>query len=176
MHSKNLSSKKHKRAERLEVSHENFYESIKDLINDPHVIAMKDIPQHTKEVSRYEHSLYVAYIAHKICLKFNLDAKTAARGGLLHDFEMHDKVRKSTGAVKMFFLHPKVAVKHSSKLYDLNEIEKDIIKKHMWPMTPLLIPKYKESFVVNLADKYCALFELLGRHKNSKVKNIAVIA
>ena len=42
--------------------------------------------------------------------------------------------------------------------YSLNNIEKDIIEKHMWPLT-LRLPKYKESYVVLMVDKYCALFE-----------------
>lgn len=43
----------------------------------------------------------------------------------------------------------------------MNEIEIDIIKKHMWPLT-IVLPKYKEALVVMLVDKYCALMEMMG--------------
>lgn len=39
-------------------------------------------------------------------------------------------------------------------------MEKDIIAKHMWPVT-LKAPKYIESFLVGCADKFCALMEML---------------
>ena len=36
--------------------------------------------------------------------------------------------------------------------------EKEIIKKHMWPLT-FSPPKYLESFIVTIVDKYCAFKE-----------------
>ena len=35
--------------------------------------------------------------------------------------------------------------------------EKDIIVKHMWPVTLLSFPKYKESFLITIFDKRSAL-------------------
>ena len=43
-------------------------------------------------------------------------------------------------------------------LFDLNKKEKDIIIKHMWPLT-IIPPRYIESFIITLVDKYCALKE-----------------
>ena len=40
-----------------------------------------------------------------------------------------------------------------------NEIEKDIIAKHMWPLTLRHVPKYKESIIVTMVDKYCSTKE-----------------
>ena len=42
--------------------------------------------------------------------------------------------------------------------FDLNKKEKDIIIKHMWPLT-IIPPRYIESFIITLVDKYCALKE-----------------
>ena len=39
-----------------------------------------------------------------------------------------------------------------------NEVEKDIILKHMWPLT-FKLPTYSESYIVTTADKYCATRE-----------------
>ena len=36
--------------------------------------------------------------------------------------------------------------------------EKDIILKHMWPVT-FSTPKYLETFIVTFVDKYCAIKE-----------------
>ncbi len=46
-------------------------------------------------------------------------------------------------------------------------MEKDIIKKHMWPMTAVP-PKYKESFIVTCVDKYCATIEFFKYLRSGK--------
>ena len=56
-------------------------------------------------------------------------------------------------------MHPITALVNATHLFTLNDKEKDIIVKHMWPLTPAL-PKYAESFVVSTADKMCALAEI----------------
>ena len=45
----------------------------------------------------------------------------------------------------------------AEKLFNLNDKEKDIIVKHMWPVTLLSFPKYKESFLITIFDKRSAL-------------------
>ena len=47
---------------------------------------------------------------------------------------------------------------NAQKLFILNEIEKDIILKHMWPVT-FSAPKYLESYIITFVDKYCAIKE-----------------
>lgn len=72
----------------------------------------------------------------------------------------------------MVIKHPKIALENSKKLFDLNEKEKDIILKHMWPLT-LSLPKYKESFIVTLADKYSTFIETKEYYKhNYKLQKI----
>ena len=44
-----------------------------------------------------------------------------------------------------------------TKVYGVDK-EKEIIKKHMWPLT-FSPPKYLESFIVTIVDKYCAFKE-----------------
>ena len=50
-------------------------------------------------------------------------------------------------------------MKNALKRWKLNDIEKDVIKKHMFPLTLFLVPKYKESIIVCLVDKVCATYE-----------------
>ena len=49
--------------------------------------------------------------------------------------------------------------------------EKDMIIKHMWPVT-LAVPKYKETFIITLVDKYFAVAEafIKIRSQNEKIK------
>ncbi len=56
------------------------------------------------------------------------------------------------------WIHPRIAVRNARKITDLNAKEEDIIIKHMWGAT-LAPPRYKESFVVTMVDKYWAVKE-----------------
>ena len=58
------------------------------------------------------------------------------------------------------FKHPKTALKNAQDNFTLNALEKDIIRKHMWPLTPRF-PKYKETFIVNIIDKIIATKEFI---------------
>lgn len=42
--------------------------------------------------------------------------------------------------------------------FKLNQVEEDIIRKHMFPLTRFP-PKYKESLLVCIADKICTVYE-----------------
>ena len=64
--------------------------------------------------------------------------------------------------------HPKIALQNATKHFSLNDIEKDIVVKHMWPLT-LVPPKFKESFIVSFADKYLASKEYVTKLNADKV-------
>ena len=53
---------------------------------------------------------------------------------------------------------PGVKFIFSFKLFDLNEKEKDMIIKHMWPVT-VEFPKSLEGFILTFVDKHCAMSE-----------------
>lgn len=146
--------------EKMPFKNEEFINIIKDIITNDTVKEMKNYRQHY-DVSTYEHCINVAYISYKICKKLNWDYKSMARAAMLHDLFLYDW-RNSKEALKLrgyhAFVHPKIALENASKLYNLNDIEKDIIVKHMWPVT-IALPKYKETYVITLVDKYSALRE-----------------
>ena len=52
--------------------------------------------------------------------------------------------------------YPRIAVRNARKLVNLNKKEEDIILKHMWGAT-IAPPKYKESYIVTMVDKYWAV-------------------
>ena len=46
--------------------------------------------------------------------------------------------------------------------FGLNDVERDIIFKHMFPLN-LRFPRYKETFIVSMADKKCSVGDFTGR-------------
>ena len=79
---------------------------------------------------------------------------------MLHDLFLYDWRKRENGRKGLHaFTHPKTAYENASKLFNLNDKEADIILKHMWPVTFFSFPKYTESFILTLVDKYCALSE-----------------
>jgi uncharacterized protein len=136
-----------------------YKKCIGDLLQNEIVCSMKKFIQHNN-VTCLEHSICVSYYSFFICKRLGLDYRSAARGGLLHDFFLYDwHITKPVKGLHGF-THPNTALENANKYFYLNEIEKDIIEKHMWPLTAKL-PKYKESFIVSFVDKYCALMEIL---------------
>ncbi len=150
-----------------------FVKIISELINNPTVQKMKNFRQHYNS-SCFEHCLEVSYISYIICKKLGLDYVSAARAGLLHDLFLYDW-RHSRKKLQLegwhAFIHPKIALKNAEQLCTLNEKEKDIIVKHMWPVTFLDFPKYKETFIITLVDKYSALKSSKDYYSKALTKN-----
>ena len=139
-------------------SNDEFIQMIDDLLNNDTVKQMKNFRQHY-ETSCFDHCLIASYYCYLYGKKFNLDYVSCARAAMLHDLFLYDWRKKQDDRKGLHaFTHPKTAYKNASKLFDLNEKEKDIILKHMWPVT-IALPKYKESYLLTLIDKYCALNE-----------------
>jgi len=98
------------------------------------------------------------------------------RGALLHDYflyDWHDKTRKNYQRLHGFY-HPGIALRNASREYPLTLREKDIIKKHMWPLT-VVPPLCREAWIVTTADKYCSLLETLRLHRGVKRAQVKVI-
>ena len=58
----------------------------------------------------------------------------------------------------MLVNHPKIALENSLKYFDLNDLEQDIIKAHMFPVGKT-IPKYLDSWIVTLVDDFACFYE-----------------
>ena len=56
------------------------------------------------------------------------------------------------------------ALNNADKYFKLNDVERDIILKHMWPLT-VIPPKTMEGYVVMYVDKYCGFLETVNRIK-----------
>lgn len=134
-----------------------FWNIIKDVISNKTVQSLR-LYKHHYGSTRYEHCLSVSYYSYKICKLLGLDYVSVARAGILHDLFLYDCENPETKPKNHIRNHPKIALENSEKLFILNDIEKDIILKHMWPIT-ISKPRYLESLVVTFIDKYCALKE-----------------
>ena len=137
---------------------EEFNLIIKDLVENDTVQQMKKYRQHF-DTTTFDHCVTVAYCAYKMCKALHFDYKSAARAGMLHDLYLYDwRKPRPDGKGLHAFRHPRTALNNAMKIFDLNKIEQDAILKHMWPLT-VILPRYKESYIITIADKYATLSE-----------------
>ena len=137
-----------------------FIECIKDIIHLDEVKELDNFVQHCN-TSRLQHSLNVSYYSFLWAKRKGLDYKSVARAGILHDLYLYDWRQVETEQHHAFH-HPKEALKNAEMLTELNEIEKDAIVNHMWPLSEAF-PKYKESYILSWVDKYCAVAEVIAQ-------------
>ncbi len=142
------------------ISRQEFFSIIDEITSNKTVRQMKLYTQHGN-TSCYTHCLSVAYYSYFIAKKFGLDYRSTARAAMLHDlflYDWHNEHSDPEFTSPHAFSHPKIALRNALQLFELNRIEQDIIKKHMWPVT-ISLPKYKETYIVTLMDKYSAIRE-----------------
>lgn len=132
-----------------------------DILSDEKFLKIKECRHHG--LSRLDHSLRVSYYSYLITKKLRLDYEATARGGLLHDFFVNDDLTERKQRFSIFF-HPYASLENSSKVFQLNDLEKDIIINHMFPTLPHKIPKYVESWIVSLVDKVVATYEFYSAY------------
>ena len=143
---------------------EDFYREIRDIAEHPVVLRMKRYPHHGS-TNCYQHCINVAYYNYQWCRFFHLDARSAARAGMLHDlflYDWHTHARK-TGDHFHGMTHPGRACRNAKKLFRLNRVEEDVILHHMWPVTLLSLPRTREGWITTITDKYCGAFETTRR-------------
>ena len=135
---------------------------IRGIIAHPSFIKMKDFRHHGNIDCRF-HTLRVAEKAYDMAEYFKADIVSTVRGALLHDFYLYDW---HEGCPPFHgFRHPFYALKEASKIFSLNNIERDCIKKHMFPLTPQP-PVYIESWIVSFSDKFHAFRDYIVQFSN----------
>lgn len=132
-----------------------------DILSSEKMLSEKNFIQHGN-ISCFEHSVNVAETSLVIArfLSIRIDEKSLVRGALLHDYFLYDW-HKSDKRLHGFY-HPGYALKNADRDFVLNAIERNIIKRHMFPLT-FFPPRYRESWIVCIADKLCALQEIFMR-------------
>ncbi len=144
----------------------DFFDCVSDYYFTDEFQSMRPYIQHGN-INRIQHINSVAYMSYRIAKRLELDYYRTARGALLHDLFYYDWHDPDPSHRLHGYFHPGFALKNARLLSEKNNLplsglEENIIKRHMWPLTPTP-PKYKESWIVCLSDKYCA-------HQESMVK------
>lgn len=155
--------KENSKINKIFCNNNEYFEIIKDIAFSPVTLEMENYIQHGF-TSCYEHSVYVSYYSYLIAKDLGLDYKSVARAGLLHDLFLYDWHIKDTKDKPLFqkhgFVHPQIAFENANKYFELNDIEKDCILKHMWPLT-IKFPVYKEGYILTFVDKYSSIIETI---------------
>lgn len=118
---------------------------------------------HVMNVARYS-------IAFSEKLHIHCSRRELIRGALLHDYFLYDwHIPDAEHPHKLHgFYHPGVALRNAAREYELTEREKNIIRRHMWPLT-VVPPVCREAWIVTAADKWCSLMETLHMHRGHGV-------
>lgn len=134
----------------------------REVLSSPRMQKEKLFIQHGT-VTCFEHSVAVAYRSLYLATLFkaDIDQKSLVRGALLHDYFLYDWHEADKSHRLHGFKHAKKALINAREDFPLNAKEEDIIVKHMFPLNPSP-PKYRESVLVMLADKWCAIHEILS--------------
>ena len=139
-----------------------------EIINSDSFKKEKEYMQHGN-TSVYEHSLYVM----ETCLSFSkklhlkVDKASLMKGALLHDYFLYDWHDKDPSHRLHGFRHAKFAHDNAKRDFGLNKKEENMILSHMFPLG-YRIPRYKESIILCLVDKYCATKETFRKKKTKK--------
>ena len=138
-----------------------------DILHSENFDSSKNNMQHGS-ISVKEHSIQVARysVAFSELLGVEHSRRDLVRGALLHDYFLYDwHVPDEENPHPLHgFYHPGRALRNALEEYSLTERERDIIRKHMWPLT-LVPPGCREAWIVTAADKWCSLMETLHMYK-----------
>jgi len=147
---------------KLTFAKSNYFQNcLQEVSNSDRALQMQQYVQHGN-TSTYAHCQRVAIFSYRISQFLNLkvDNKSLIRGAFLHDYYLYDWHVKNFDHRLHGFNHPNVALKNAQEDFYLNDIEKNIIYSHMWPLTFRRLPRCTEALLVCIADKLCSLGEI----------------
>lgn len=135
-----------------------------DILESDSFKSQKEFMQHGK-TSVYKHIINVTNMSITIAYKFNMnvDIKSLIRGSLLHDYFLYDWHENDKSHRLHGFKHAKTAMLNAERDFGINKIEKNMIYTHMFPLN-LRLPRYKESIILCMADKVCAIKETFNKN------------
>ena len=136
-----------------------FMNILKQVEAETRILQSREHIQHGT-TTVYEHCVQVAYESYLFAKEHQLqvEMEQLIRGALLHDYFLYDWHIKRKGHHFHGFTHPATALRNAEKEYNLGDIERNIISRHMFPLT-VVPPMCREAWLVCLADKYCAVKE-----------------
>jgi len=162
----------------------SWYVIVKPILDHEEFLKRQYFKHHENQ-SVYEHSLLVSACAYELAFKYNANLENCAIAGMLHDFytaawqysieleQLDEKYREyflpnyiKPALFKMHgFTHPESAAENTQEYFPqyINDHIKNAILTHMFPLsiaTPNKLPKYKEAWIIQLADKIISCKDL----------------
>ena len=137
----------------MKPEHELKFKEIFEEVNcDDKLEPMRAFIQHGT-VTTYDHVIRVAHTSLAMAKKLRLRVheRELVRGALLHDYFLYDW-HHWDGPLHGPY-HPKHALMNALRDFDLSKIECNIIRSHMWPLTPFHFPRSREALITCIADK-----------------------
>jgi len=140
---------------------EEFRALAAPVLAHPVVRHMDAFVQHG-QTSCLAHCVAVAWVSFALYKRRGLHGQEAelVRGALLHDFFLYDWHEPGHGCLHGF-THPIRAARNAERYFALDPVEREIIRKHMWPLT-VIPPHSRAALIVSLADKRCTTAEMHG--------------
>ncbi|MCD7836080.1 MAG: HD domain-containing protein [Lachnospiraceae bacterium] len=153
--------------ERVREVNRQIRDAAPDILHSANFNLTKAHLQHGN-VTVNAHCLNVAKYSVALCHRLHISCSETEliRGALLHDYflyDWHDNNHISPLHLHGFY-HPGRALRNADREYRLTEIEREIIRKHMWPLT-IVPPTCREAWIVSMADKWCSAMETAHIHK-----------
>lgn len=139
-----------------------FYDILEEVCRNSRILESHRYIQHGT-TSVFRHSVSVAYVSFCLAAKMGapVDMPSLVRGALLHDYFLYDWHVKDDAHKWHGFRHARCACDNAMRdVPDLNEVEQDMIRCHMFPLN-LRPPKYMEGWILCCADKICSSAETL---------------
>lgn len=142
---------------------DEYIQIVKPILQNPEFIKRR-IYHHHENRSVYGHCLMVSIKAYHFAKYFNLDYKSTAIAGLLHDFYTNDWQlnRRSCPIWQAHgFVHAHEAMINSYQVFPnlMNRKIENTILRHMFPLT-LIPPLYLEGWIICIMDKVCSIYDL----------------
>ena len=134
----------------------------RDILNSDGMHIEKNCLQHG-QISVYEHSYMVAVLCVELAImcRIRADMRALVRGALLHDYFLYDWHEKDKSQRLHGVIHAERALKNAESDFRLTDIERNMIRAHMFPLN-LVLPRYRESVLLCVADKICATRETVA--------------
>lgn len=133
---------------------DEFLMETNSVLRLPPLLEAADVQHHGRANSLRDHCIRTGWCAFRLCRAFRVDKSTeisTVQAALIHDI---------TGDYgnESWIDHGERAARYMSGWMPLNERQKNAVSCHMFPSCKGL-PRYKESWIVSLADKLVAIRE-----------------
>ena len=113
---------------RKELEKTGYYPLVSDIIDCGQLGELKNITHHIS-TTRFQHCLNVSYYSYLVCRKLHLNARSAARAGLLHDLFYYDRREynssRGKGQLSHSAMHAKLAAENAAGVTEITPLERE---------------------------------------------------